>query len=140
RDEDYRPDFFEKAKELSLGAEVFAGQAWDVPMYSSARGYRGGQEVWSVVHDIDVGPRSLVAAGAPPADLVAITERRASEQKAAGDEQVDYIFEIPSDLSAAVCGYHPTEGAPLGRLFPLPHPPHLGKAPSSQPSQPAMRA
>ena len=76
-------------------------------MVSAAYGYDRGNAQWSVIHDAQQGISDLSLSGSPPVELNYIRERLSGEQQDAGGEgaDVDYIFDIPVELAATVCGY-----------------------------------
>jgi len=85
-------------------------------MYSEARGYSAGAEVWRVVHD-PVEDESLYAldvSGTPPPQLEGIIRDKRAQQDSEGGEEadVDYIFDVPSELAQSICGFSLGEGDP----------------------------
>jgi hypothetical protein len=76
-------------------------------MFSAAYGYDRGNARWSVVHNAQEGISDLSVSGAPPTELERIRERLSKQQSDAGGDaaDVDYIFDIPVELAATVCGY-----------------------------------
>jgi len=110
----------EKLGELSVGRDVLAGDVEEHVMVSTAAGWRDGKEVWCVVHDAQQGINHLTTRGCPPAEFSAIRERQMAKQKAAGtDADVDYIFDIPVDLTRAITGYHYSADLPGVDFDPL---------------------
>jgi hypothetical protein len=126
-------------KQAAFTAEVVTGQCWDTIMYSEARGYAAGAEIWSVVHDPDAGPDNLAIEGAPPAELAAIRERLVRAQAERGADQVDYIYEIPIGVAAALCGYGPEAGVAPGTVLRVVEPARPGKAGERQAEQRSLR-
>ncbi len=80
-----------------------------VIMFSGAQGYLRGERQWSVVHYRDEN-RELDVAGDPPAAFGPIRDRLTREQEQ--DDGADFIFEVPLELVAAVCGLRPDEDVP----------------------------
>jgi len=80
-----------------------------VIMFSGAQGYLGGERRWSVVHYRDEN-RELEVAGDPPAVFGPIRDRLTREQEE--DDGADFIFEVPLELMAAVCGFRPDADVP----------------------------
>lgn len=78
-------------------------------MYSEARAYEGGVEIWRVVHDPDADNSlySLRITGNPPPQLDAIVRSVRAEQDAEGGEgaDVDLMFDIPTKLAQSICGF-----------------------------------
>jgi hypothetical protein len=94
---------------LSAGGLAIGFQISEVVMVSTAYGYEDGREVWSVVHDPDVDVDDIEVTGNPPAQLAGIRaelKRLKAEDTEGG---VDYVFDAPAALSAALCGYRPDE-------------------------------
>ena len=83
-------------------------------MYSEARGYDAGEQLWGVVHDPngDESLYSLKVTGKPPAQLDSIVSRMKAEQDAEGGEEadVDFFFEIAPKLAESICGFMLGEG------------------------------
>lgn len=88
------------ADSLALGCEVE-----EHVMFSRLRGFRGGAQIWSVVHDPDVDPRDVSVEGAPPPPFADLRATLAVEQAEDGDPQVDYMFDLPPRLGEQLCGY-----------------------------------
>jgi hypothetical protein len=99
---------------LSQDAEVVAAQMEEHVMFSAARGFRDGRQVWSLVHDPNHGLSSLVVDGDPPAALAAISSRLQKRQAAEGGEEadVDFILDAAPELVGKLCGYRPDHGEP----------------------------
>ncbi len=94
----------------SAGSEAVGCAVEEHVMYDDARGYRDGQEAWSVVHDAEKGIYDLQVSGTPPPAFAAIRDRLEREQRSAdaeagGEAEVDLIFDIPTELAKAVCGF-----------------------------------
>lgn len=90
------------AQPLSIGSEVVVCFVESHVMVSSAAGFRDGKRIWSVVHDTQHrGAAHLEATGAPPAAWPAILRTARSKSKPG----VDYLFDAPIDLAAAVTGF-----------------------------------
>jgi hypothetical protein len=85
-------------------------------MYSEARGYEAGSEVWRVIRDCEKGRYALEVSGNPPPQLDSIFEGARAEQGAEGGEEghVDMIFEVPPKLVESICGYMLGEEEPEG--------------------------
>jgi hypothetical protein len=81
----------------------------EVVMFSEVRGYIDGRKSWSVVHDPDKNPTTVVH-GDPPEPFYDIKRELEATQAEAGDEQVDYLFDLPMELTASLSGYRPSEG------------------------------
>lgn len=110
----------EKLRELSAGRDVLAGDVEEHVMVSTAAGWRDGKEVWCVVHDAQQGIDHLMTRGQLPAEFTGIRDRQMARQNAAGpDPDVDYIFDIPVDLTRAITGYHYSADLPGVDFDPL---------------------
>jgi hypothetical protein len=85
-------------------------------MYSEARGYAAGEQIWRVVHDPngDESLYSLQISGTPPEQLEAIVRDARAEQDAEGGDKadVDVIFDVPPKLAQSICGFMLGEGDP----------------------------
>ena len=77
-------------------------------MCSHAAQWRGGRELWSLVHTADTGSIDhLEIKGEPPPFFASIRDRlRAKQQEAGGKKAaVDYIFDIPVETAQQFTGY-----------------------------------
>ena len=93
---------------VALGAPTVAARQEDHVMYSEARGYDGGRELWRVVRDSQEEPYMHVAiTGEPPPQFEAIRAKAFAAQEAEGGEDagVDLIYEIPLELVHSICGF-----------------------------------
>ena len=91
----------------ALGPAV-ACQINEHVMYSEAREYAGGAEVWRVIHDPEQGGTyRLDVRGDAPSQLQPIIQEVRAAQDAEGGEEagVDFIFEVPAKLALSVCGF-----------------------------------
>jgi hypothetical protein len=104
RDCDYASP--KRIEALARGGFAMGCVIEDHVMYSSLRAFEGGSESWSVIHDAQKGLYDLTVQGAVPAQLNDIRERLTREQEEDSEEPaVDFIFDIPVALGAALCGY-----------------------------------
>ncbi len=90
---------------LSMGGVAVGCQMSEVVMYSAAWGYEGGLPQWSLVHYRDEN-KELEVGGVPPVEFSAIRDEATRDQEREG-AGVDYIFEVPVALTAAICGFRP---------------------------------
>lgn len=77
-------------------------------MCSHASQWRGGRELWSLMHTADTGSiEHLEIKGEPPAFFASIRDRlRAKQQEAGGKKaDVDFIFDIPVETAQQLTGY-----------------------------------
>lgn len=108
----------------SSGCELVTCFVEEHVMVSSAAGWKDGQLRWSVTHDAQKGLHDLDVQGEPPLEFAAIRDRKYSEQ-AAGDRNVDYLFDIPVETAGIVVGYRHNEDVPglSGAVFEVLAPP-----------------
>ena len=92
---------------LSRCCTVMGVQVHEGIMVSTARAFGAGEEMWSISHASDQGVFDLDTTGLLPIEFEAIRDRLIAEQQAAGGAaaDVDYLFDIPVEMAAAVCGY-----------------------------------
>lgn len=84
--------------QMAVGCEMST-----IVMYSEAHGYHGGELQWSVTHDPDDEARPLAVEGAPPAILADLEAKALKAQ--AGEEDVDYVFEVPMQVVGHYTGF-----------------------------------
>lgn len=89
------------------GSALF-GAMTEIAMFSELRGFEDGRLSWSITRDCD--KQGVEVKGVPPAPFDELRLTLEARQAAAGDEQVDHLFDLPPDLSARLCGYQPCEG------------------------------
>ncbi len=87
---------------LSRDASLIACYANETVMNSFACAWVNGVEQWSVLHDAQQGIEHLETTGNLPPQFAAIQQRLSAEQRNAHD--VDYVFDIPVELFAALGG------------------------------------
>ena len=107
----------ERLAALSAGGAALACSIDERVMYSVARGYADGKAVWSADHDGgEKGLYHLDVAGSPPPELAEVRTRLTAQQDMEGgeDAEVDFVYELPAELSLALCGYRfdPDEEGP----------------------------
>jgi hypothetical protein len=90
-------------------------------MFSEARGYENGAQIWRVTHDPDRDESlySLQTEGVPPVQLEAIARDAKTHQDSEGGEAagMDLIFDVPLELAHSICGFHPLDGEPADLRF-----------------------
>jgi hypothetical protein len=76
-------------------------------MFSTAAGWRDGEQIWAVTHSSEEGIEHLDSQGELPVNFALIRDRRFSQQRAADGKglPVDYIFDIPVALAESLTGY-----------------------------------
>ncbi len=89
------------------GSALF-GAMTEIAMFSELRGFENGRLSWSITRDCD--KEGVEVKGSPPPPFDEVRRTLEARQAAAGDEQVDHLFDLPQDLSARLCGYEPGEG------------------------------
>jgi hypothetical protein len=88
----------------SAGGEAVGCQMSEGIMYSGASGFENGVQKWSLVHYLEE-EKVLEVEGKPPGEFAAIRDEAFRQQE--GKEHVDYLFEVPVALTAAICGFRP---------------------------------
>jgi hypothetical protein len=91
----------------SHGCRAVACQVEEHVMASNAAFYEDGRHVWTVSHQSDQGMYDLTVDGSPPESFEETKKRLLKEQEENGGEaaDVDYVFDVPLELAAALCGY-----------------------------------
>ncbi|MDC0935538.1 hypothetical protein OAS39_04565 [Pirellulales bacterium] len=87
---------------LSKNASLLACYANETVMDSLASSWVNGAEVWRVHHSSQQGTLHLESDGELPEELAAIRERLLQEQE--GEDDTDYVFDIPVELFSALGG------------------------------------
>jgi hypothetical protein len=95
----------QRLAQVSVDCRVVAGQVHEGIMVSAAYGYERGSRVWELVHNRQQGTDDLSVSGSPPPSFQSIRQRLTQEHAAKRGGSVDYIFGIPVEVAAAVCGY-----------------------------------
>jgi hypothetical protein len=95
----------ERLAQLSLDCRIIASQVHEGIMFSAAYGYERGHRVWELAHFAQQGLYDLSVSGSPPPSFESIRRRLTQRQKATAGTGVDYIFDIPVEVAAAICGY-----------------------------------
>lgn len=87
---------------LSTGGSLIACYANETVMNSYACGWADGVERWSVFHDAQQDNEHLETSGTLPPEFQPIRDRLVAQQK--GDDDADFIFDIPIELFASLGG------------------------------------
>jgi hypothetical protein len=95
----------DEVRRVSRGAEVVACFVEEHVMVSRAAGWKDSQQIWSVTHDSEQGGDHLEVQGRPPAAFDVIRDRLTKEQAKDEEGDVDFIFNIPVDLTLEITGY-----------------------------------
>ena len=94
---------------LSRGARLISAHCDDTVMFSGASGWSNGVREWAIDHNPERGLSDLNIEGDTPAELAAIlAQARADQAEEGGDDaDVDFVFDVPQAMSAAICGWRP---------------------------------
>jgi hypothetical protein len=95
----------ERLTRLSADCRIVACQVHEGVMVSAAYGYERGSCMWELAHDAQQGIDDLSVSGLPPPSFASIRQRLTQAQETAVGGDVDYIFDIPVEVAAAVCKY-----------------------------------
>ena len=95
-------------KSVSAKDFVLGGQMVETVNFCQLCGYEGGAQVWSVVHDVDIDLDGVQVAGDPPSAFAEL-HAQVTKELEEGSRDVDYMFDLPLELSGAVCGFQPYE-------------------------------
>jgi hypothetical protein len=95
----------DRLAQLSVDCRVVACQVHEGIMVSAAYGYEHGNCVWELAHEALQGIDDLSVVGSPPPSFESIRRRLTQEQETKVGDGVDYIFDIPLEVAAAVCKY-----------------------------------
>ena len=101
--------------DLSAGISLVACSIEEHVMVQSAAFWRGGKEIWSVLHrGGDYGILDLVVKGLPPDPFNDLRTRTFALQSSEGgaDADVDYIADIPLELARSIVGFKHDEVNP----------------------------
>jgi hypothetical protein len=109
---DWKLDLDAILPEVSADGLALGCEASERVMFSSARAWRDGAELWAVRHDSEKGVENLQVEGAPPAGFADIRARLVARQEDE-DGDVDFIYEAPLRLAESLCGYFPLETVAL---------------------------
>ncbi|BCL93377.1 hypothetical protein MAFF211479_30780 [Ralstonia solanacearum] len=92
---------------LSNDTELIACVVEEASMVSWARGYSEGANQWSVVHDANQGLNHLEERGIFPGSYFAVRDRLLEKCRAGA--AVDYLFDLPAELSKLSIGFRHDE-------------------------------
>ncbi len=95
----------------SVAGFVVGCEMSETVMVSRACGYQGGRQIWSVTHDPDQDLYGVSVEGDAPAQLLEIRRRAEAAQAGEDTENVDYLFDVPIDLTVSTCGFRPDQPA-----------------------------
>jgi hypothetical protein len=95
----------ERLAQLSIDCRIIACQVHEGIMFSAAYGYERSNRMWELAHDAQQGIDDLSVSGSPPPSFESIRRRLTQRQETTFGGAVDYIFDIPVEVAAAICGY-----------------------------------
>jgi hypothetical protein len=95
----------ERLAQLSADCRIVACQVHEGIMFSAAYRYQGGRRVWKLAHNAQQSIYDLSISGLPPPSFESIRRRMTRKQEATPGGGVDFIFDIPVEIAAAVCGF-----------------------------------
>ena len=97
----------ERVDVASANHAVLSCQVAEGSMDCASRMHVRGTRIWSVTHTSDRGRYDLVTFGKLPTELAKLRAEMEGRQQQADveGEPIDYIFEIPIRLAAAICGF-----------------------------------
>ena len=95
-------------KSVSARGFVLGGQMVETVNFSQLCGYEGGAQVWSVVSDREVEVDKVRVEGVPPSAFAEIHAEK-TKMLEAEPNPADYMFDLPLDLSVAVCSFRPDQ-------------------------------
>jgi hypothetical protein len=95
----------ERLVELSIDCRIIACQVHEGIMFSAAYGYGRGNRVWELAHNAQQGLYDLSVSGSPPPSFESVRQRLTRRQEATAGSGIDYIFDIPVEVAAAICKY-----------------------------------
>ena len=91
---------------LSARGEVAVCGVYETNMSSFVSAWRGGHELWSVLHELNLDPRHLASEGDVPPELAAFVKEACDlDPDDHADEAVDYLFDVPIDLYKRLTGF-----------------------------------
>lgn len=94
----------ERLARLSVDCRIVACRVHEGIMFSAAYGYGHGNQLWELAHNAQQSIHDLSVSGSPPPSFQSIRQRLSQKQeRTAGG--VDYIFDIPVEVAAAVGKY-----------------------------------
>ena len=104
--------------ELAEFGPAFLGNISRIGCFAEGHGYVDGEEAWSVDYDYESRKPAdaLQVVGPLPPQVSAIVDQaRTAEAEGRGsDIGIDLFFEIPGEISKAICGFSPHEEPPAG--------------------------
>jgi hypothetical protein len=92
---------------VSVAADVVATSVEEHVMFSCAESWKNGKLIWRVTHESGSSRRHLEEHGSLPGQYLDIKERllAAQQREDEGAHEVDYVFDVPLELSEAIVGF-----------------------------------
>ncbi len=108
----------EVLKQLSDGREIVVINVDENVMYTYAERWKYGELQWEVVHDGQQDILHLEVDGVPPDWFEGILDENLRAQEA-DNNNVDYMFEIPAEMTGRITGFWHDRGSPEDGFFEL---------------------
>jgi hypothetical protein len=125
-----------QAERLSVRDEVLFFYTDDSEMYAELTCYRSGETSWSVFYDGSDGIAEPTIDGPVPDRAQSIIAAALDEQKAAGEDAADYIYDAVAEIGRTLAGFRHDQTLGDGEHLPI----YQLEAPSSRTLQPAAAA
>lgn len=109
----------EHGRAQSVGTEAVFFTCNDSSMCAAIRGYRDGEELWSLQHDGSQGPPSVALAGNPPSIVKETLARLQDEQRQSGEDDVDHVYDASPQIGLALTGFRHDETLSSGEHVPI---------------------
>lgn len=114
---DLEAAFKAPAAELARHGPAVACAVEEHVMFSEARGYADGEESWRVTWDCEAEGDEPETSGEVPAAYAAILATAIDERAKPGNEDVDFLWDVPPDLAKSICGFRHDEPLADGATF-----------------------
>ncbi len=103
----------EPMSEVSSSALTLGCEMYETASVSKVRAVQAGRQLWAVVHDPAETPDDVSVEGDPPPQFEEMRRRLQASQMEPGGESCDYLFDLPLELAASLCGYRPDQSSAL---------------------------
>lgn len=104
---------------VSKGGETVSCFVEEHVMCSQASAWQDGAEVWFVGHESERGIDHLHTRGTLPAGAAQEQARLVAQQREAGPDDPDFVFDGPVDLAKSITGFRHDDDPPGGRADPF---------------------
>jgi hypothetical protein len=108
-----------QAERLSARAEVLFFYTNDTEMYAELSCYRGGETSWSIFYDGSDGIAEPTIDGPVPARARSIIAAALDEQKAAGEDAADFIYDAVAEIGRDLVGFRHDQTLGDGAHLPI---------------------